>query len=48
MFSSNQVLEVSGDLGHRNDLYNALEFALRVSGEIDCFTRAENPSKCVY
>lgn len=29
MFSSNQILEISGDLGHENDLYNALEFALK-------------------
>lgn len=32
MFSSNQVLEVSGDLEHRDDLQNALEFALKASG----------------
>lgn len=48
MFSSNQILEVSGDLSQGNDLYNALEFALKVSGNINSFTRAENPSKCVY
>lgn len=48
MFSSNQVLEISGDLGNENDLYNALEFALKSSGNISSFTRKENPSKCVY
>ena len=48
MFSSNQILEISGDLGHENDLYNALEFALKSSGDISSFTRQENPSKCVY
>lgn len=48
MFSSNQILELSGDLCHTNDLYNALEFALKASGNISSFTRTENPSKCVY
>lgn len=48
MFSSNQILEVSGNLGHANELYNALEFALKVSGNIESFTRTDNPSKCVY
>ncbi len=48
MFSSNQILEISGDLEHGNDLYNALEFALKSSGEISCFTRKDKPSKCVY
>lgn len=48
MFSSNQILEVSGDLGHENDLYNALEFALKTSGKISSFTRTNKPSKCVY
>lgn len=48
MFSSNQILEVSGDLSHGNDLYNALEFALKTSNEIDCFTRTDSPAKCVY
>lgn len=32
MFSSNQVLEVSGSLSHQNELENALEFALKHSG----------------
>lgn len=48
MFSSNQILEVSGDLSHGNDLYNALEFALKASGDINSFTRTDKKSKCVY
>ena len=48
MFSSNQVLEVSGDLGHRGDLKNALEFALKKSGDYESFTRSDRPSKCVF
>lgn len=48
MFSSNQVLEVSGDLRHRGDLKNALEFALKKSGNYECFTRSDRPSKCVF
>lgn len=48
MFSSNQILEVSGDLDYKNDIYNALEFALKISGNIDGFTRIDNPAKCVY
>lgn len=32
MFSSNQVLEVSGNIEHKGELQNALEFALRTSG----------------
>lgn len=46
MFSSNQILEVSGDLSHGNDLYNALEFALKTS-DYD-FTKPNIKSKCVY
>lgn len=48
MFSSNQVLEVSGCLGHSGELYNALEFAFKASDKLICFTRADKPSKCVY
>ncbi len=33
MFSSNQVLEVSGSLLHENEIESALEFALKYSGE---------------
>lgn len=48
MFSSNQVLQVSGCLDHRGELYNALDFALRTSGHLESFTREEKPAKCVY
>ena len=48
MFSSNQILEVSGSLHHAEELYNALEFALKMSGNINYFTRKDKPSKCVY
>lgn len=48
MFSSNQILEISGSLTHDGDLYNALEFALKASDDLDCFTREENPADCVY
>ena len=48
MFSSNQILEFSGSLSHSGELYNALEFALKASGNLDRFTRADKPSKCVY
>lgn len=48
MFSSNQVLGISGDLEHENDLRDALEYALRKSGYYECFTRKDLPSKCVF
>lgn len=48
MFSSNQTLEVSGCLSHDGELYNALEFALKFSGNLNNFTRSNKPSKCVY
>ena len=48
MFSSNQILEVSGCLSHNNELHNALEFALKTSGNLSGFTRNDKPSKCVY
>ena len=32
MFSSNQIMEISGDLSHGKDLRSALEFALKYSG----------------
>lgn len=48
MFSSNQILEVSGCLSHSGELYNALEFALKASGNLSNFTRNDKPSKCVY
>lgn len=48
MFSSNQILKVSGCLDHNEELYNALEFALKTSGKLSGFTRNDKPSKCVY
>ena len=48
MFSSNQILEVSGSLHHAEELYTALEFALKMSGNINSFKRKDKPSKCVY
>ncbi len=48
MFSSNQILEVSGCLTHTNELRNALEFALKASGNLPIFTRPDRPTKCVY
>ena len=48
MFSSNQILEISGCLDHSGELYNALEFALKSSGYLNNFTRTEKPTKCVY
>lgn len=47
MFSSNQILKISGSLTN-NDLLYALEFALNTSGNLECFTRCSNPSKCVF
>lgn len=46
MFSSNQVLEVSGDLTHSDDLYNALGFAIKTSDSD--FTNSDTELKCVY
>ena len=48
MLSSNQVLEISGPIGGSEYLLNALEFALKVSGELECFTRVDKPAKCVW
>lgn len=48
MFSSNQILEISGCLAHDGELHNALEFALKASGDFECFARADKPTKCVY
>ena len=48
MFSSNQILEVSGSLSHSGELYSALEFALKASGNLNGFTRTNKPSTCVY
>lgn len=48
MFSSNQIFEISGSLQHTEELQTALEFTLKMSGNMDCFTRTNKPSKCVY
>jgi len=49
MFSSNQILEISGCLEHSDDLYNALEFALKVTGDLKSFTHTTKADvKCVY
>lgn len=48
MFSSNQILEVSGCIEHSGELKNALEFALNASDNLELFTRSENPGKCVF
>lgn len=45
MFSSNQVLEISGDMCQ---LESAIEFSMKYSGEAECFSRHNKPSKCVY
>ncbi len=45
MFSSNQVLQISGSL---NQLEKAIVFAMEYSGRKEIFTRKENPGKCVY
>lgn len=39
MFSSNQILEISGDLSHDGDLCAAIEFAIRKSEWFEPFTR---------
>lgn len=48
MFSSNQIFQISGDLGIKGDLQSSLEFALKKAGDYEHFTRRDNPSKCVY
>lgn len=49
MFSSNQILKISGCLEHSDDLYNALEFALKVTGDLTSFThKTKADIKCVY
>lgn len=45
MFSSNQIFEVSGSM---EQMKITLDFALKMSGAIDLFTRKENPIKCIY
>lgn len=46
MFSSNQVLEVSGDLSHVEQLEAALEFALKYSGEDKNMLQSEIDRGC--
>lgn len=49
MFSSNQILEISGCLNHRNELCSALEFALKFSGDLSSFENETKADiKCVY
>ena len=48
MFSSDQVLQYSGPLDNVEYLRNALEFALKASGDLEVFTRNDNPGKCTY
>lgn len=45
MFSSNQVLEISGGM---DQIEAAIGFALKYSGHTQCFTRIEQPSRCVF
>lgn len=45
MFSSNQILEISGSL---DQLEAAIDFAVMYSGQKKCFTRRDRPAKCVY
>jgi len=45
MFSSNQVLEISGEM---DQMEAAISFALEYSGDTRCFTRLEQPSRCVF
>ena len=49
MFSSNQILEISGCLVHANELITALEFALKFSGNLRSFQNETKANiKCVY
>lgn len=48
MFSSNQILEISGPINNEEYLLNALGFALKTSGDVEYFTRTDKPTKCVY
>lgn len=49
MFSSNQILKISGCLTHSDDLYNALEFALKATGDLTSFTHITKADvKCVF
>ena len=46
MFSSNQILEVSGRLSDQNELESALEFALKYSGEAKNMRQEEIDRGC--
>lgn len=46
MFSSNQILEVSGSLSDQNELESALEFALKYSGEAKNMKQEEIDRGC--
>lgn len=46
MFSSNQILEVSGSLSHSNELECALEFALKYSGHDKNMLQSEIDRGC--
>ena len=48
MFSSNQVLQISGCIEHRDELKHALDFAIKASGWYDAFTRKDKPAKCTF
>ena len=38
MFSSNQILQISGDLGHQDELHNALQYVIeRYGSEVRSF-----------
>ena len=46
MFSSNQILEVSGSLTDRHELESALEFALKYSDNSKNISKEENKRGC--
>lgn len=49
MFSSNQVLEISGCLEPKGELLSALEFALKFSDNLSSFNNVTKADiKCVY
>jgi hypothetical protein len=48
MFSSNQILEISGCLSHKDELKHTLEFAIKASGWYEPMTRTEKPCPCTY
>ena len=48
MFSSNQILEFSGNLGHKNELKHAFEFAIKASGWYEPMTRKEKTCPCCF